>query len=258
MTEGDQFLELEGTRLRWRLEGSGGAPLLVLIHGWALDLDYWDAVVPLLRSRFHVLRYDRRGFGASTGPPDPASEWKDVVPLIDAAGAPSATLIGMSQGARVAIRATLAAPTRVDSLVLDGAPLLEGESELQIGRYLAILREDGESALRAAIRFHPLMQLQCERAPGSEILARATGRYRGADLSLPAVTLAPPRVEDIRQPTLVINGNADLPQRRTAGSVLCGRIAGAQRVEISGAGHLAALDAPAEYAEAVLRFISGK
>mgnify|MGYP005827838245 CR=1 FL=1 len=60
----DNFLQRAGAALRWRLEGAqaAGTPL-VLIHGWALSLEYWDGVVPRLTPAHPVLRYDRRGFG---------------------------------------------------------------------------------------------------------------------------------------------------------------------------------------------------
>jgi len=52
----DRFLEHDGAHLRWRQEGSGSGtgPALVLIHGWALSLEYWDLVMPGLASTRRV------------------------------------------------------------------------------------------------------------------------------------------------------------------------------------------------------------
>src|SRR5690606_22659175 len=72
----DRFLPRDAARLRWRIEGSG--PTLVLLHGWALDLDYWEPAVPLLARHFALLRFDRRGFGLSEGRPDPSRDVADL------------------------------------------------------------------------------------------------------------------------------------------------------------------------------------
>lgn len=46
----------------------GGRPTVVLVHGYPDDHTVWDAVVPLLAERYHVVTYDVRGAGASTAP----------------------------------------------------------------------------------------------------------------------------------------------------------------------------------------------
>ena len=42
--------------------GSDRTPL-VLVHADWTDSGIWDPVVPLLRDRYRVIRYDLRGFG---------------------------------------------------------------------------------------------------------------------------------------------------------------------------------------------------
>ncbi|MFE7802185.1 SDR family oxidoreductase [Nocardia sp. NPDC057440] len=46
--------------------GDPGAETIVLVHGWPDTHHLWDAVVPLLAARFHVVTYDTRGHGRST------------------------------------------------------------------------------------------------------------------------------------------------------------------------------------------------
>src|SRR5690349_12354458 len=116
----DQYLERAGARLRWRLCGKG--PAVVLLHGWALDLECWDPVAALLSAQFAVLRFDRCGFGMSPGQPDIHRNVPDLTALLDAAAIERAVLVGMSQGARLAIHFALQLPARVRGMVLDGAP----------------------------------------------------------------------------------------------------------------------------------------
>ncbi|MFQ6326055.1 SDR family oxidoreductase [Nocardia sp. CWNU-33] len=46
--------------------GDPSAETIVLVHGWPDTHHLWDAVVPLLAGRFHVVTYDTRGHGRST------------------------------------------------------------------------------------------------------------------------------------------------------------------------------------------------
>jgi NAD(P)-dependent dehydrogenase (short-subunit alcohol dehydrogenase family)/pimeloyl-ACP methyl ester carboxylesterase len=49
-------------------QGNAAGPTVVLVHGWPDSHVLWDGVVPLLADRFHVVRYDNRGVGASSVP----------------------------------------------------------------------------------------------------------------------------------------------------------------------------------------------
>ena len=64
MNSAHRELQLPGARLRYRDEGAGRA--VVFVHGWTLDLDVWEPQPPLA-AELRVVRYDRRGFGLSTG-----------------------------------------------------------------------------------------------------------------------------------------------------------------------------------------------
>lgn len=250
----DRYLDLDGARLRWRMGGEG--PPIVLLHGWAMDLGYWDAVAPLLARDFTVLRFDRRGFGLSEGSPDIQRNVDDLRALLDAAGMERIAVLGMSQGARLAIHFTLRHPERVTALLLDGAPALEAESELPLDSWRKCLEAKGLAALHAEILRHPLMQLQRDDPVARQVLHETVSRYRGLDLVHPVSRGRPPDLSKIATPTLVINGSADSLERRRAGEELSDAIPHARRVELAGAGHLAALDAPPQYARLVREFLS--
>ncbi|HEV7445203.1 MAG TPA: alpha/beta fold hydrolase, partial [Steroidobacteraceae bacterium] len=65
--DNDRFLEMTDARLRYRDEGTG--PAILLIHGWSLDLDMWEPQVGDLSRSFRLIRFDRRGYGLSSGKP---------------------------------------------------------------------------------------------------------------------------------------------------------------------------------------------
>jgi pimeloyl-ACP methyl ester carboxylesterase len=238
--------------LRWRSEGEG--PCLVLVHGWALSLDYWDMVAPLLTPDMRVLRFDRHGFGKSADAASIAADCRSLLQLLDAAGIGTAHVLGMSQGARVAIAAALHAPERVASMILDGPPAFDAEPELPLGRYRQVLAAAGAAGLREEIRAHPLMQLHTENPRGREVLTRAMADYSGQDLLAPHSFASPTNLGPLNLPTLIINGERDTKERLRTGVMLLDAIPGAARRVIAGAGHLAALDHPGVYAGLVRLF----
>ena len=248
----DRFLELDNARLRWRLDGTG--PALALLHGWALDLDYWDPLVERLASRFTLLRFDRRGYGLSAGSPDIHSNVADLAALLDAAGIDTAILLGMSQGARLAIHFACRQPGRTHGLMLDGPPVLETETELPLAGLRHLLHTAGAAAMRAAVLALPVMQLQTADPAAHGLLAAILARYPGTDLLRDQAHAQAPDFQSIKAPTLVINGGLDSQSRLDAGYSLATAIPGAQRVTLAGAGHLALLDDPAAYVAAVSAF----
>lgn len=62
-----RFLEVDGTRIHYRDEGSG--PTLVLLHGVMASLHTWDGWVEQLSSRYRIIRIDLPGFGLSDDVP---------------------------------------------------------------------------------------------------------------------------------------------------------------------------------------------
>ncbi|HET9510754.1 MAG TPA: alpha/beta hydrolase, partial [Sphingomonas sp.] len=79
-----------------------GRPV-VLIHGWPLSSDMWDAqAMALADAGFRVIAYDRRGFGRSGQPWDGYDYdtlTDDLADVLQATGAiENVTLVGFSMG----------------------------------------------------------------------------------------------------------------------------------------------------------------
>ena len=202
-----------------------------------------------------MLRFDRRGFGLSQGSPDILRNVDDLRALLDAAGMGQVAVLGMSQGARLAIHFTLRHPKRVTAMLLDGPPELEAESELPLDSWRKCLATQGLAALHAEILRHPLMQLQRDDPVARQVLRDTLSRYRGLDLVHAVSRGRPPDLLKIATPTLVINGSSDSLERRRAGEGLSDAIPHARRLELAGAGHLAALDDPQQYVRRVREFL---
>ncbi len=262
----DRYLEHAGARLRYRDTGAG--PPLLLIHGWALDLEAWDDVAEQLAAKHRVLRADRRGFGLSSGTPDLDADAGDLVALLDHLQLACAAVLGMSQGTRVALRLAQSHPDRVACLVLDGAPLLPGlpaqawAEETPLAAYRALLQSQGIAAVRGLLASHPLLRPRSADRATHAKLAAMLGRYRGNDLELEATApAAAPGSASTGLPTpsmpvLVLNGEYDSAQRLAVGAALAAAWPTARRRLVRRAGHLACLDEPRIYARLVDEFVA--
>jgi pimeloyl-ACP methyl ester carboxylesterase len=253
------FIDIDDARLRLEDEGRGFPVLLV--HGWALDLDMWQPQVAAWTDRRRVIRYDRRGFGRSSGSSSLAADARDIESLVRRLCLTRVALIAMSQGARGAMHAA-AGPLRgrIACLVLDGAPFDlsdSGEPEVPLDRYRELKRALGTDAVRAEWQRHPLAQLMTRDPAAHRLLALLTARYPGHDLATRphAVECAALPVERIDVPTLVLNGTHDTPRRRAMGDELARALPRAERALVADAGHLPNLDNPAEYNRLVDSFI---
>jgi 3-oxoadipate enol-lactonase len=263
MQDRDQHFLSGDARLRLRDEGTG-APV-VLIHGWTLDLEAWDPQAAALAPSMRVIRYDRRGFGFSDGVPGRAADHEDLARLLDHLGIEAATLVGLSQGARVALAFALREPGRVTALVLDGPPDETGEAadgadeDFSIAEYRKMVAQHGVEAFRRAWRDHPLMRLHTGDAAVRALADRVLARYPARDLA-GAPDVAPPPagravLARLSRPALIVNGELDTRARLRAGEALARALPAAERIVVPGAGHLPNLDAPRAYNDAVQAFV---
>jgi pimeloyl-ACP methyl ester carboxylesterase len=257
----DQFLDAPGARLRLRDDGSG--PAIVLLHGWAFDLELWEPQVEALAAAYRVIRLDRRGFGLSTGEPSLERDVMDLLFVLDQLELERVVLVGASQGARVALRAALAVPGRVAGLVLDAPPDEVSEvgqaltaDEVPLAEYRELARGGDVAAVRRAWSRHPFTWLWRPDALMQELLAAVIARYPGRDLLAPLPPPVPlgPALSNIVAPALVLNGEHDTAARQAAGALLARALPGARRVLVPGAGHLPNLDQPQIYQRTLLQF----
>ncbi|MBM0106931.1 alpha/beta hydrolase [Steroidobacter sp. S1-65] len=238
---------------------------MVFIHGWALDLDMWQPQLHLLASSFQVIAFDRRGFGLSSGRPDIERDVEDVARLLDYLAISQAAIVGMSQGARVALRCALKYPQRVACLVLDGPPpdglsLTPDIQEVPIDDYRALLRSEGIEAFRRSWSQHPFMRLYTTALGARLLLQEIAARYPAQDLLLDERprSAAPLTMRDLHcidVCTLVLSGEFDTQRRRTIAQRMVEALPNAYLRIVAGAGHLAALDEPSLYARLLSQFL---
>jgi pimeloyl-ACP methyl ester carboxylesterase len=96
----------------------GGGPPIVLLHAGVADLRAWDAMVePLTTAGYRVVRFDTRGYGASTTEDVDFSLRADVLAVLDSLGIGRAALVGNSRGGMIAFDTAIESPERVVAVV---------------------------------------------------------------------------------------------------------------------------------------------
>jgi pimeloyl-ACP methyl ester carboxylesterase len=254
-----------GAQLQYEVAGTGKP--VVFIHGWAQDLRIWDDQVAKFSPSFLVVRYDKRGFGESTGHADITEDPNDLRILLDSLGIQSAHVVGLSRGARVALSFAVAFPNRVDGLVLyglsppEGFPMPARPGPLTSFREVAL--KHGLDSAGKAVFASPLMWLPPDekgRAEAKKWFDAFWARYRGRDLFDPRppsgrVPLARlDQLNGIRSPTLLLHGDHETPLGQMVADTAVRRIPNARKVVIPNAGHGAHFYDPPRFNAALMEF----
>jgi pimeloyl-ACP methyl ester carboxylesterase len=253
----DGFVDVPAGKLWYETCGSGPRTM-VLIHDGVMPSAGWDYVWPALCKSFHVIRYDRRGYGRSPMAPAPFSQVADLQAVMTALGVQHSVLVGSSNGGGIAIDFTLAHPDEVDRLVLVG-PEVSGipHSKYFVERGYELIGRAAKGDFKGAITSSWLL------APGDEanvekVLQKADPRIASRpDLAAPEQPAAA-RLGEIKALTLVVVGEYDVSDNQAEAGVVEYAIPGASRVVVRKAGHLVYISEPAEFADLVTRFATGE
>ncbi|KAA8610085.1 3-oxoadipate enol-lactonase [Salipiger aestuarii] len=255
-----QIADLGDIRLHYRLDGpEGGAPL-VFANALGTDLRIWDDVVGHLPEGLRILRYDMRGHGLSDAPEGPYSMGqlvRDAEQLMEHAGMKDAVFVGLSIGGMVAQGLAAKRLDLVRGLVLSHTAAKIGTRQIWADR-IALVQAHGLGAIvedtldkwfspdchdRHAIR-HMLERTPvegytgcCHAISGTDFMTPTSG------LRLPALGIA--GADDGSTPPDLVRETVDL-------------IPGAQVRLMRGAGHMACVEKPAEYAEILSGFLTAQ
>lgn len=268
MTNESGYLETNGARIYYEVEGDG-SPLL-LIHGGLGSLRMWDDVAAAVSDQYQVIRYDTRGFGQTETEDIEFSNRADAVAVLDHVGAESAVVVGQSRGGNIALDLSLEHPQRVTALVSVAGGVGGHQGELPEGTEsppwdeverleeardwdsLAELETriwvDGwgqpmnrvDQGLRSQVHDWILTTYQAEKAEGRPI-----------PLQPPAVQ----RLDEVRMPVLVMIGTADEPEGVMSGRHLAGTVSGARLVEFADVAHMIQLEQPDRFNRELSTFL---
>lgn len=265
---------LQVNRVRLAYQASGEGSPVVLVHGGWGDHETWDQLASLLARQRKVISYDRRGYSASERPSGPRrireDDVEDLAGLIARVADGPADLVGNSLGASIALRLAALHPELARSVSAHEPPLfsvLDGASPAarddladltaSVGSTLELIgQERYEDAARLFMETVAFGPGAWEQIPGP---MRDTFVFNA-----PVVgnELADPDWDSLELARLAAAG---IPLQLTYGSdsrlafpavteILAGRLPGARRQAISGAGHVPQLTHPGQLAERVAEF----
>lgn len=258
-------------------EDRGTGRPVVLIHGWPLSGEQWEAQVPaLLAAGYRVVTYDRRGFGASAKPRggyDFDTLAADLHMLVEHLDLRDACLVGFSQGAAEAVRyLTRFGDGRVSAaaLVSSAGPYLRRTpanpagflAEDRLREYIGCLTDDRVRFIhRFVTKFFDDGDALAKRPMRSRIVAlAAAASMQGVVQGLAASATTDFR-DDLRAvtvPTLVVHGTNDvvLPPEHT-GVPVAEAVPGSRLVLLPGAPHGLNVTRAAEFNRELLAFLEG-
>jgi 2-succinyl-6-hydroxy-2,4-cyclohexadiene-1-carboxylate synthase len=253
-------------------EAGAGAPLL-LLHGFTGSAAEWYDLVPALASGRRVIMPDLVGHGASEAPADPACYTMercvaDLLAVLDQLELAQVDLLGYSMGGRVALHLAVAAPERINRLILESAsPGIADDAERAaraaaddaladrieaaglewfVEHWAAIPLFASQARLPEPVRAAQRERRLAQRAHGLANSLRGMGAGRQASLW--------ERLSDIDLPTLIISGEFDI-KYLTIGNQMAEMMPRARHVVIPNAGHTVHLEQPQAFNEIVVRYL---
>lgn len=151
----------DGVNLPYRLEGSTdpNAPLLILLNSILVEYGIWDDFVTeflqLTNNKYRVLRYNTRGRTALPSSADKAVTVdklaSDVITIMDALRAKTASVVGVSLGGATALCAGLTYPERVTAFVGCDTNSFAPESNPKAwGERIAVAEKEGLTSASTA------------------------------------------------------------------------------------------------------------
>ncbi|GGB27031.1 alpha/beta hydrolase [Flexivirga endophytica] len=264
--------------------GAQDAPVIVLLHGFPQDRQAWEKVAPqLVEAGYRVLAPDQRGYSPGATPRSrtayPLSELaRDVIALIDAAGAPTAHVVGHDWGGAVIWQLAQAHPNRIASATTLSTPHPEAlmwamrhSNQWRKSSYMAFFQLPW-IAERGVLRQLPEMYVKTGMSPEDaqkyadrfatpRSLSGPLGWYRSMlagqlRAALPSRKQAsgPRRARKVTVPMSYVWGSRDFALGREAAEKSAEFVSGPYEfVEVKGAGHWLPEVNADEVVEAVLR-----
>jgi pimeloyl-ACP methyl ester carboxylesterase len=263
MNSADRYLETNGARIRYRVDGSG--PAVLLVHAGVADLTMWDGEAAALRDRYRVIRHDTRGFGLTRTDDVPFSNRADIAAVLDHLGETRAHVVGLSRGGSIALDFAVEHPERVRTLTVVAGGVGGYDSPLED----AALWERSD-ALYEAKDWDAVANLEAaywadgpgqppDRVPAIHqrvhawVLDNVSAELEEGEPQ-PLLPRANERLADLAMPLLVIAGTLDDPATTDSMRHLAATAPNARLVELEAA-HMVNLEHPERFQNLLLEHL---
>jgi pimeloyl-ACP methyl ester carboxylesterase len=273
-TSATHFVDLPGGfHVHYEDEGDPGSPLLLLLHGFGDSYTSWDGWAADLKGKFRIIRLDFPGHGLTRSPPGYRLVPSELADFVDAfAGQlslPKFAVAGNSMGGGVAWQLAVRHPERVAALILvDASGFPNEKPPAKVPLAFQILKYRLGRLILENIDNRPLIQeglkvdvydksvitpafidrwAEFQRAPGHRAILMS--------VSLGGTHATPEVLKDIKVPTLVINGEADVLVEPQSARKFAAAIPGAKLILYPNVGHLPQVEIPQRSAADVAEFL---
>ena len=266
-----EYLELDGTWIRYAV--TGGGPPVLLVHGWLSSSRIWERLAGRLSQRFTVYSLDLTGFGESDKPLSGygvRNGSRLLYAFCAHFGLAHAAVIGHDLGGAMAVKLAADHPDVVGRLVLVSVPANEDQIDLPTTLWLATLPVVGPIfyALGRAVRPVRKSWMRPFVADPDDLTeevvddaARSTPAAVSSTLSIARREISRGRLAGqariIKTPLLVVAGEDDQIVDPQAVGVWAGGADKAEIYLIDGCGHLPMIERTAEFDAQVLAFLTG-
>ena len=250
---------------------NGGVPVVMLVH-LAGVLDNWDPrVVDGLAAKHHVVAFDTRGVGSSSGKPANTMEQMadDAIAFIKAKGFKQVDLFGFSMGGMISQEIVLKEPQLVRRMILAGTGPAGGAG---ISTVAGVANYD---LMRAKLTGQdPKQYLFFTRTPdgieaGKAFLKRLQERTDNRDTEIAVGAYVaqlqalsawgqktPADLSVVKQPVLVVNGDADRMVPTVNSHDLANRLPNSQLIIYPDAGHGGVFQYEEDFVPKALAFLA--
>ena len=197
------YADVNGINLYYETHGTGRP--MILLHGGLGTGEMFGPILPQLAQGHQVIAVDLQGHGRTADidrPLDLRLMAKDIVALIDHLGVARPDVVGYSLGGGVALQTALAAPDKINRLVLVSVYLRPDAIDP------ALRAQQGQVNAAAAefMKDTPMYQIYQQVAPRPEDFPRLLdkiGEMMASDFDYTEA------VRGLRVPTLLVAGDAD-------------------------------------------------
>lgn len=262
-----RYVETTGSDpVRLWVEERGTGPTLVLLNGMSQTTANWMTQVRHLKQAARVIAYDGRGqgrSGAGAGNYTLDAHVDDLLAVLDACEVTTASFVGFSHGARVALRLAALHPARVSRLVLTGLGSNEDALRMAIVRsWIAVLKLGGIEAMAWCALPDILGRgFLDQHVTQMEAMVRATvqrNTTEGLTALLEGLVTYPEPQDDarlVRCRTLLLNGAEDLLVDGRAARILAGQFARCRHQQVDNSGHTVPIEQPEVWRNLVTDFL---
>jgi pimeloyl-ACP methyl ester carboxylesterase len=247
------------------------AETVLLHHGYARNMMFWQGLVPLLAGEFRVLRFDVRGCGETTKPLEGSAYTfeqivADAIGLMDQLGIERVHWVGESSGGIAGLSAALSHPHRLHTLTVCDTPFKRptniaatytvGESDRAaafakygVGGWCRKTLSYRLDTTKASPELCEWYIAQMDKTPVHAAVALEQMIGRG-DLW--------PRLPEIKTPTLILAGEKSPIATESMMQEMQERMPSARMVALRGYGHGINLLAPEECAREIKAFVAAQ